>query len=41
MGIRIVTGLTLDSMVGLRVLKDFLGCKMILDCFLLPNKLPS
>ena len=36
-GSRVVTGLPLDPMVGLGVLKDFLGCKMILDCFLLPK----
>ena len=40
-GIRVVTGLPLDPMVSLTVFEDFLGCKMILECFLLPNKLPS
>ena len=39
-GSRVVTGLLLDPTVGLRVLKD-LGHKMILDCFLLLNKLLS
>ena len=41
MGSKVVTGLPLDPLVSLRVLEDFLGHKMILDCFLLLNKPPS